>query len=385
MIKHSDIPNTWSPQYLAKKVPNTKFNVKVSCSRDFRRYNMNKNIGGHKIEEPNKTIQVTMIEFIKNVVESRKKLDRNYKFCNSSTIITTSNGTSNGRHENEEKNEYSYYYLQTSLGSIQELAIDIDQSIDKRNWNQCLEIVRKCKWGSLMANNLLIGMKGNVIPLGYQQNENIFISLNGYTEIILFSPICTPFLYPFPYGHPCYKQSMVNCEFVDIDNKNKLFKNFNIKNEILNDNIYRSILNPGDVLYIPSGWWSEIINLNDFSINISFCNKVKDNNNNDSIDIKQIFNNKTIEQRIAIGRNLERIILQRYGSNDNMTSNIFKSFLTNNENYTKYRNDIKRLLKNVFNEQEIEPFVSELVDGRYNVDFDSFIKRTKLTAYLNNK
>lgn len=370
-----DIPTKWSPQYLAKKVPNTKFDVKVSCSRDFRycfflfcsyflnttnvyflfrRYNMNRNIGGHKIKEPNSKIEMTMIEFMKNVIESRQKMDK----------------------EKKKQNNNNYYYLQTSLGSIKELAMDIDEGIDKQHWNECLEIVKKCKWGSLMANDLLIGMKGSMIPLGYQENENIFISLNGYTEIILFSPICTPYLYPFPYGHPCYQQSMVNLEFINKDDNNKQFKNFNIKNEILNDNIYRCILSKGDVLYIPGGWWSEITNLNDFSINISFCNKIKNIKNiiNNKIDINQLFSNKTIKQRIAIGRNLERIILQRYGANDNITTNIFKSFLTNDKNYTKYRNDIKRLLKNVFNEQEIEPFVIELVDGRYNIDFNSFIK-----------
>ena len=342
----------------------------------FSEYDTDKNYGGHTFEEPNKLIEMTLLEFINKVSESRKKLDETYKFSNGS-IVSIENEQ---EEEREDNNKYDYYYLQTSIGSVCELAHDIDNGIDKTNWSECLEIARKCEWGSLMANNLLIGMKGNMIPLNYQTNENIFISLNGYTEIILFSSITTPYLYPFPYGHPLNKQSMVNLEFVNDNDNNKLFKNFNVRNEILNDNIYRAILKPGDVLYIPNGWWSEITNLNDFTMNITFCNKgnINDQQKNGKPDIEQIFNNKTIEQKISIGRNLERIIFSKYGATDNLTTNIFKSYINKDENYTKYRNDITKVLKNVFNEKEIDKFVCELVDGRYDIDFNQFVRRNSL-------
>jgi len=319
------------------RVPQNMFEVKQSNSRDFRPYNLDKNYGGHNMKIPSETTEMTMLDFINKVVGD----------------------------------DASYYYLQSSLGKHSELALDVDV---KGNWSECLNIARKCRWGCLMADTLSIGMKGTLIPLHYDQTETILVQIRGYTEIILFDPITAPFLYPFPYGHPCHKQSMVDAEFVG-NEKNSHFTKFSPSNNVLNNNVFRGVLEKGDVLYIPCFWWQETVNLNDFAMNVSFCSQASRRNDGGPLDIEQILNNKTIQQKISIGRNIEKIVLSKYGSN--MTPMIFESFLNNDEKYTKHRNDIRKCLKNVFNEtEEIDQFIHELVEGRYNVDYNQFIKRS---------
>ena len=260
--------------------------------------------------------------------------------------------------------EYNYY-LQSSL-------IDMDME----NMSECLEIARQCQWGSLIANELLIGMKGTQIPLHYEDAETILIQMNGFAEIIIFDPVTSPNLYPFPYGHPCTnKQSMVNLEFME---KNaSAFKKFSADNSAFDGTVYRGILEKGDVCYIPSLWWWELTNLNDFSSNLKVSSKPsKGGRGSERLNVAQVLNEKTMEQKIAIGRNLEKIVMGKYGPNGDMTHKIFESFLNEDEKYRKYRNDIRQCLRSVFNEnEEIDAFLCGLVDGRYNIDCSQFVIR----------
>eukprot|EP01083_Nonionella_stella_P000435 1247_1 len=77
----------------------------------------------------------------------------------------------------------------------------------------------------------------------------------SFVTIYSIIRICSPYLYGFPYGHPCSNQSMVNCE--DIGANESYFGEFGACNRVLNDNAYRCVLREGDLLYIPSFWWYE--------------------------------------------------------------------------------------------------------------------------------
>jgi len=255
----------------------------------------------------------------------------------------------------------NYFYLQSSL---------FDLSMEP--FSQCLDIARHCEWGSLISNNLLIGSKGTKMALHCEHFETMLFQCHGYSEIVLFAPECALNLYPFPYGHPhTNKQSMADAEFT---NKNpSFFKKFNPS---MNGAMYCGVLEAGDVLFIPCLWWWELTNLNDFSSNIQFLfQSATKNFDVRALDVEQIKNEKTSAQMLAIGRNLEKMLVCKYGS---MSAKILKSFAdksgNEDEKYKKYRNDIRRCLQNVFNEaDEIDKFIADLVQGRYDVDCTQFV------------
>merc|ERR1712176_1459120 len=175
-------------------------NVKISKTRQFRYFDLNRNFGQYDFVKPNECKHMTMRQFIDKI---------------------------------HMRNDGVYYFLQSSL-------LVMDEFITKQ-MSKCLDIARHCGWGSLMANNLLIGMKGTVMPLHCEQAETILFQCHGYSEIILFAPATASNLYPFPYGHPCSNlQSMVNLEFID---KNpSIFKKFKVDNEAFGGTVFRGIL-----------------------------------------------------------------------------------------------------------------------------------------------
>merc|ERR1712083_1260413 len=98
------------------------------------------------------------------------------------------------------------------------------------------------------------------------------------------------------------------------------------------------------------------------------------------LDMDQILDRKTSAPRIAIGRNVERRVFAKYGNEDGIMMDLFRSFVTDDAKYLKHRNDIKQMLRNVFNTHEIDPFLRELVDGRYTVDSSQFINRNQIDS-----
>ena len=169
---------------------------------------------------------------------------------------------------NNELFDVKFYYLQTSLGeAVPELMEDYCR------WNaySFQNFAVKMKWGPLTANLLLIGMKGALTPLHFDEQENIFLQLNGKKEVLLFNQYCGDALYSFPYGHACDRQSMINAEFPFV-NDNKIHNKYS--NLYFENNskaqCFRAILKPGDALYIPNGWWHEFVNLNDFATSVTF-------------------------------------------------------------------------------------------------------------------
>merc|ERR1712046_350063 len=116
------------------------------------------------------------------------------------------------------------------------------------------------------------------------------------------TPECTPALYPFPYGHPCCRQAMVNVECLSTNPS--VFSRFNPTNEILDGNVYRGVLAPGQILYIPNGWWLEYKSLNEMSTHLMLESAA--GRRTETMDWDQVLNRKTAVQRVIIGRNVER-------------------------------------------------------------------------------
>jgi lysine-specific demethylase 8 len=78
--------------------------------------------------------------------------------------------------------------------------------------------------------------------LHYDWSDNLLAQIHGTKKVVLVSPDDSLYLYPFPDNHT---KSQVACENPDLKAQPKL------KNVTFID----GFLEPGDVLFIPKGWW----------------------------------------------------------------------------------------------------------------------------------
>lgn len=105
--------------------------------------------------------------------------------------------------------------------------------------------------------NLWAGPGGHLECLHYDPMDGTLIQMHGEKKVLLFPPSQTYNLYPFPvYAHfrhglnlRCWF-SQVYPEQPDFDAFPKLREALQHKQEI--------ILRPGELLYIPAGWWHEV-------------------------------------------------------------------------------------------------------------------------------
>lgn len=110
--------------------------------------------------------------------------------------------------------------------------------------------------------NIWIGPSGHVESLHYDPVDGTLMQLHGTKKVVLFPPHQLSNLYPFPvYIHLRHGLklrswfSQVYPEKPDFQSFPKLQKALQYKFEV--------ILNRGEVLYIPSGWWHEVTALGD--------------------------------------------------------------------------------------------------------------------------
>ena len=85
------------------------------------------------------------------------------------------------------------------------------------NWQWLSEQQQKNSWGPLTSTLLLVGQPGNITPVHYDEQENFFAQAKGFKRCILFPPSQFRCLYPFPYHHPCDRQSQVGEKLNPLD------------------------------------------------------------------------------------------------------------------------------------------------------------------------
>jgi len=148
-------------------------------------------------------------------------------------------------------------YLQQMLTDT--VTPNIMRDFKKFNWSWLRELENKLNWSGLTSNLLLIGQPGNITPVHYDMQQNMFAQVHGYKRILLFHPKYFTSLYPYPVHHPCDRQSQVDFEQPDYDR----FPNLHdLKG-------YEIVLEPGDVLYIPLHWWHYVETTVDSGISTS--------------------------------------------------------------------------------------------------------------------
>jgi lysine-specific demethylase 8/hypoxia-inducible factor 1-alpha inhibitor (HIF hydroxylase) len=110
--------------------------------------------------------------------------------------------------------------------------------------------------------NIYVTPGGHRSGLHYDSVDGTLMQLHGAKKLIFFPPSQTYNLYPFPvYLHLRYGLNL-RCWFSKVSPEDPDFQLFPKFKEAL-EHKCELILNPGETLYIPSGWWHEVISLGD--------------------------------------------------------------------------------------------------------------------------
>lgn len=105
--------------------------------------------------------------------------------------------------------------------------------------------------------NLWFGPGGNITRLHYDVPNNFLAQVYGRKRFVIFPPRASASLYP-------YRTKAYNMSRVDLDHPDKkVFPNFGTVKPI------EFVLNPGEVIFLPSFWWHQVYSL-DMGISINF-------------------------------------------------------------------------------------------------------------------
>jgi hypothetical protein len=110
--------------------------------------------------------------------------------------------------------------------------------------------------------NIWVGPGGHMECLHYDPMDGTLIQLHGAKKVVLFPPSQTWNLYPYPfYAHLQYGLRLRSW-FSQVYPDRPDFQAFPKLEEAMRHR-YDLILNPGEILYIPAGWWHEVTALGD--------------------------------------------------------------------------------------------------------------------------
>ncbi|KAI6651776.1 Hypoxia-inducible factor 1-alpha inhibitor [Oopsacas minuta] len=185
----------------------------------------------------------------------------------------------------------TYSYLQQPLNDT--VGPNIFSDFRRFNWELVKRWSGDMKWGSLTNNMLLIGEPGNITPVHYDEQQNLFCQVGGEKRCLLFHPRHFDKLYPYPVYHPCDRQSKVNLRAPDLSL-------YPLVSQLEG---MECVLSPGDVLYIPIYWWHQIESLEpDLTTSITFWFKAG------SIDTISFPLSAT--HKVAMMRNIEKMLTE---------------------------------------------------------------------------
>ncbi|EDO30429.1 predicted protein, partial [Nematostella vectensis] len=209
----------WSIDYLLENLRDEGHPTYVSRNRRFLFYEEDRISGDYaKWKPPHVRKLVGFQEFMEMVKE----------------METSDNGTRS--------------YFQSPLAITEGMSASMEHDINSFDYPWLLNMVKRQGWGTEVVNLLLVGMRDVVTPTHYDILENFYVQVSGYKRVILFSPEHFRSLYPFPVAHPHDRQTQVNFDEPD-------FARFPRFQDITG---METVLESGEVLYIPSFWWHYI-------------------------------------------------------------------------------------------------------------------------------
>lgn len=116
--------------------------------------------------------------------------------------------------------------------------------------------------GRLWGSQLFCSGQGALVPIHFDQSQNLHQQLQGRKRWLLFSPDMASSFYPFPMYHPMDLRARVDLEHPDFDRYPKLHEAF--RKGLVAD------LGPGDMLFIPLHWWHHVQSVESTNISLNF-------------------------------------------------------------------------------------------------------------------
>lgn len=107
-----------------------------------------------------------------------------------------------------------------------------------------LPYVRDARWSS---KRLWIGPKGTAAPMHRDLAENLYVQIYGRKQMFLIPPEASRRMYPYPWHSSIPNFGRVDAEAPDLRRHPAFEGVCGI----------RVVLEPGDVLYLPSLWWHQ--------------------------------------------------------------------------------------------------------------------------------
>jgi hypothetical protein len=179
-------------------------------------------------DEPEDASSNELYTFCRGVTEERMPLAQFLARVNASVDST-------------EEGRVRHYLQQTLCDGLGPQIVD---DFKRWNWNWVLAQRDKLRWGPLTANLLLVGEAGTITPAHFDEQQNFLAQVSGRKLFIMYPPSEFENLYPYPVAHRADRQSQVNILNPD-------YTRFPKFRDVLG---YTTVLEPGDVLYIPECW-----------------------------------------------------------------------------------------------------------------------------------
>ncbi|KAA0165839.1 hypothetical protein FNF28_03345 [Cafeteria roenbergensis] len=220
------------------------------------------------------------------------------------------------------------------------------------DWALVSRLQSEGQWGALTTNLLLIAQRGAVTPLHYDEQHNLLCQARGRKLVLLGGPEQWQSFYPFPVGHPCDRQSQVCPRDPDLW-RFPLWRRSCLSH---------TVLQPGDVLFIPAYWWHHVESPWEDSVSVNFWHRCSA-----AVDMPLPLAPDSPD-RLILCRNLERLLMRTLGP-CRAVDLLFRlqAGLPLGEVEQRARQDALLLLSKVLAPGEGQEFLLALVAGRFDL------------------
>jgi hypothetical protein len=144
-----------------------------------------------------------------------------------------------------------------------------------------LSSISKSLYSTEPQCNLWITSPNVIATMHYDYQDNYLLQLSGNKEILIVSPEALSYLLPYPSFHPLWRQASRKNITVEslIYHLDDLKKGEEASSSLLSSvshvkkgfQVWKAILQPGDMIYIPSGYYHQVISgENSISLNTWF-------------------------------------------------------------------------------------------------------------------
>lgn len=164
------------------------------------------------------------------------------------------------------------------------------------DWGWFNRFTRAQRFGQLLSMRLVAGQRDSLNPARYYLEESIHLQVNGRRRILLIPPKHSfGGMYPYPVAHPYDGYSMVDLDDVDYGQTPAFTSVRGLS----------FVLEPGDFLYIPRGWWRHEQGLSKEHIHLDF--RLLHGKRPRARDMAILPVSRSIEERLAVAEGIHQI------------------------------------------------------------------------------